>query len=172
VSWRLRGNTSEASQRSLSGESRTSSGHDERCSGFGIGNAFNRALEKGPWYFEIAVLCTRESVNHPLLAGWSRRSGARSATESIRGGSDFGNGFSSSQGEGGPLPPARGPRGPCATSDTPQVDPLKLAARIPSSRTESAGANRAGSRQRPQLTLLVHGHCGSRAACHEDLLRA
>lgn len=39
-----------------------------------------------------------------------------------------------------------------------QDSPLKLAKVTPSLRTELAGANRAGSRKAPQLTLLVHEH--------------
>lgn len=43
-----------------------------------------------------------------------------------------------------------------------EVDLLKLTTGKTSLCTESAGANRAGSRKAPQLTFLVHEHCSAR----------
>ena len=89
-------------------------------------------------------------AHHPLLDGWSRTSGAWSPTESIRGGRDHGNGFSSPQGARGWYRRREALESGATTVGTPgRVGPLKLATRIPSSRIESAGANRAGSRERP-----------------------
>jgi hypothetical protein len=83
---------------------------------------------------------------------------------SIRGGCDLGKGSSSSQGAEGQRRRRECSRGSHVRVENRRIEagPLKLTTGIPSLCTESAGANRAGSRKAPQLTFLVHEHCSAR----------
>jgi hypothetical protein len=153
-----------------SGESRESSGHDGRCSGFGIGNASNRALEEGSWDSGIAVRWARESTSP---AAWRLEPDERCLEfdkEHQRWARSRERLLQPARRER-LAPPTRGPRGRHDDSRYPgRVGPLKLATRIPSSRIESAGANRAGSRERPNSPSW----CTSRrhaSRCREVLLQ-
>jgi len=55
--------------------------------------ALNRVFEERSWRFGSNVMTC--NGNHELLIGWSRRSGVRNATMSIRDGWDLDDGFSS-----------------------------------------------------------------------------
>jgi len=130
------------------GESREGSGHDGRCSGFGIGKASNRAPEEGSWDSGIAMRWARESSSS---AGRRLEPDARcpKSDQEHQRWADHGNGFSSPRGARGSYRRREVLEDVTSRVGTPRVGPLKLATRIPSSRIESAGANRAGSRERP-----------------------
>lgn len=135
-------------ERGCRGEGREGSGHDGRCSGLGIGNASNRAPEERSWDQGIAVRWAREgsSLAAERLEPIVRCPGFDREHQRWDG---HGDGFSSLQGAGGPYRGREILEGLESERYPGTIGPLKLATRIPSPRTGSAGANRAGSSQRP-----------------------
>lgn len=75
------------------------SDHDRRCSGQEIEFPLTGGSRNGPGDSDRTRL--PESGDASCSLAWSRRSGVRNATMSIRRGCDFDDGFSSSQGAGG-----------------------------------------------------------------------